>query len=128
MGGNQLAKKRLYAFALGAGFAFSSLFPTSVIAQQNPLGGIIGGLMNAAIMQSAQEEWRKVPEPRASCLVGQLRNNGLNVSALIQRGMGPNHPSLAQINFPCQRLQDEHDAEIARQRQEEAERQAQQRR
>ena len=84
--------------------------------------------MNAAMMQAAQEEWQKVPEPRASCLVGQLRNNGLNVAVLIQRGVGPNHPSLAQINFPCQRMQDERDAEIARQRQEEAERQAQQRR
>ena len=123
-----LIRKGLYSSALYAALSLSVLIPVSASAQQNPLGGVIGGLMNAALMQAAQEEWQKVPEPRASCLVGQLRNNGLNVSVLIQRGVGPNHPSLAQINFPCQRMQEEREAEIARQRQEEAERQAQQRR
>ena len=123
-----LIKKGLCSSLLHAGISLSIFLPVTAFAQQNPLGGMLGGLMNAAMMQAAQEEWQKVPEPRASCLVGQLRNNGLNVSVLIQRGIGPNHPSLAQINFPCQRLQDERDAEIARQRQEETDRQAQQRR
>ena len=124
----ELIKKGFHSSSLYAALCLSIFVPGGAFAQQNPLGGVLGGLMNAALMQAAQEEWQKVPEPRASCLVGQLRNNGLNVSILIQRGVGPNHPSLAQINFPCQRLQEERDAEIARQRQEEAERQAQLRR
>ncbi len=125
---NLFAARLVYYTPARLALIIGMLLPVSALAQQNPIGGIIGGLMNAAIMQAAQDEWQKVPEPRAGCLMGQLRNNGLSVSALIQRGIGPNHPNLAQLNYPCQRVQEEHDAEVARQRQEAAERLAQQRR
>ena len=97
-------------------------------AQNNPVGNLIGGILNAAVIQAVQAEWEQLPLLHGSCLRTELQKRGMALSALIQRGIGPFHASLAAIADPCVRLQEEADANLARQRKEEADRAAELRR
>ena len=97
-------------------------------AQNNPVGNLIGGILNAAVIQAVQAEWEQLPPLHGSCLRTELQKRGMALSALIQRGIGPFHASLAAIADPCVRLQEEADANLARQRKEEADRAAELRR
>ncbi|NDA48450.1 MAG: hypothetical protein EBY21_14490, partial [Alphaproteobacteria bacterium] len=89
---------------------------------QNPVGNLIGGLLNAAVIQAVQSEWEQLPPLHGSCLRTELQKRGLTIPGLVQRGIGPFHASLVQIADPCVRAQEEADQALARQRKEEAER------
>jgi len=93
--------------------------PTSSIAQENPFGNLLGAMIANAMVQNAQNEWNKLPEPRRSCFVQALGQNGIGVPALIQEGVGPNDQRLAGYEAPCiqqeqERRRDEQAAQEAR--------------
>jgi len=83
----------------------------NALAQQNPFGNILGGMIAAGMIQNAQTQWQNLPEPRKSCLLGQLSRQNINVNALVQQAIGPEDQRLAQLNYPCQQQQIQHDAE-----------------
>lgn len=74
------------------------------IAQQNPIGGLVGGLINAAKQGAAKEEWEKVPPIKQTCFNATLRSNNLSVQSLIQNGIGPSDPRLNQANAACDEM------------------------
>jgi len=100
----------------------SLVLSVTIAKAQAPIGNLIGGLLNAAVIQAVQGEWDQLPPLHASCLRTELQKRGLTVPGLVQRGIGPFHASLVQIADPCVRAQEEADQALARQRKEEADR------
>jgi uncharacterized protein len=73
-------------------------------AQQNPIGGLVGGLINAAKQSAAKDEWEKVPALTQTCFNASLRKNNLSIPSLIQNGIGPNDPRLASVTTACDEM------------------------
>ncbi len=75
---------------------------TSAFAQDvNDFLKLFGGMMQQAMRQAAQSEWRRLPPSELSCLDQALREHGVNVDALIDRGVVPSDPRLADLRSNC---------------------------
>ncbi len=98
----------------------SLVLSVAIAKAQAPIGNLIGGLLNAAVIQAVQGEWDQLPPLHASCLRTELQKRGLTVPGLVQRGIGPFHASLVQIADPCVRAQEEADRALEAKRQEQA--------
>ncbi len=75
---------------------------TSAFAQNvNDFVNLFGGMMQQAMRPAAQSEWRRLPPPELSCLDQALREQGASIDALINRGVMPSDPRLAQVRSDC---------------------------
>lgn len=75
---------------------------TQVAAQQNLPGifNILGGIIDAAIVDTARREWGARPQRDYDCLSQQR----VAVSQLVARGIGPNDPRVRQFFSQCSAL------------------------
>ena len=75
---------------------------SSTFAQNvNELLRIFGGVMQQAMIQGAQSEWRKLPPNDIACIDQGLREQGANVEALIHAGVMPSDPRLSRLRADC---------------------------
>ncbi|BAL06792.1 hypothetical protein [Bradyrhizobium japonicum] len=62
---------------------------------------IFGGLVQSAINQAIQAEWRKLPPAEISCIDDNLRQRGTSVGQVIQQGFSPSDGRLAELRRVC---------------------------
>jgi hypothetical protein len=59
-------------------------------------------VQNGIMRNAAWSDWRHLPTSEVSCIDQNLRQQGLSVEALVNRGIRPNDPRLAQLRASCQ--------------------------
>src|SRR5262245_63678830 len=59
--------------------------------------------MQPATMQTTQAAWAKLPSKEVGCINDALHQQGGSVEALIQRGVLPSDPRLANERSNCQK-------------------------
>jgi hypothetical protein len=62
---------------------------------------MFGVMMRAAIIQATQQEWMKVPRQEISCVETALSQSGTSIASLVQQGIGPFDPRVANILTGC---------------------------
>jgi hypothetical protein len=78
------------------------ILSSSAFAQNaNDFLNLFGGVMQQAMRQAAQSEWRRLAPSELSCLDQGLREEGASVDALVSRGVLPSDPRLAQLRSNC---------------------------
>jgi hypothetical protein len=75
---------------------------TSAFAQNaNDLINRFRGVVQGAIVHEAQFEWKKLPLNEIGCIDQALRQQNSSIDALINRGVLPSDPRLAQLRANC---------------------------
>ena len=69
------------------------------------LFGVVGGMMQAARIQAAQEAWQREPELRVLCFERGLAKHNANIRGLISAGITPGDPRLSGIAAECARFE-----------------------
>jgi hypothetical protein len=64
---------------------------------------IFGGLVQTAISQAIQAEWKKVSLDQISCIDNILRERGSSLSAVVQQNIGPGDARILDIRAACRR-------------------------
>ncbi|MGX4807274.1 hypothetical protein [Bradyrhizobium guangdongense] len=73
-----------------------------VLAQSgSDIVNIFGGLVQTAITQATQAEWRKIPAAEMSCIDENLRQRGLSIAQAVQQGISPGDGRLADVRRFC---------------------------
>jgi hypothetical protein len=79
------------------GFACEAVFAQS----GSDIINIFGGLVQTAISQAIQAEWRKLPPAEISCIDENLRQRGTSIGQVAQQGFSPNDVRLADVRRFC---------------------------
>ena len=75
---------------------------TSAFAQDaSDMMRLFGGMMQSAITQVNQTEWKKLPPTEMSCVDQSLRQQGSRLQAVIQQGIAPSDPRVAGSRSAC---------------------------
>jgi Bacterial SH3 domain len=75
---------------------------TSVLAQNaNDILNIFGGIMQSAIMQANQAEWKKISQNELSCVHQAIRQRGSDLQTAIRQGITPSDARIADIRAVC---------------------------
>lgn len=75
---------------------------TSVFAQNaNDILNIFGGIMQSAIMQANQANWKKVPQSESLCVDQTLRQRGSDLQTVIRQGITPSDSRIADVRAGC---------------------------
>jgi uncharacterized protein len=89
----------------GALFLIASIIPSLGQAQDaQAIVNIVGGIMGAAMVQHAREEWSHLPPAEASCLQQGLARHGISYAALARAGVSPSDPRLAEVHAVCDKF------------------------
>lgn len=75
--------------------------PTAIAQVPGDVINLFGGLIQGAIAQANQAEWRKLSQSELSCIDRTLRANGLSLRLAMQRGAGPDNPEIVQVRAEC---------------------------
>jgi hypothetical protein len=85
-------------------FLCISLLSTRVSGQTaDDFMNIFGGIMQNAIIQAAQFEWKKLSPGEYSCVDETLRGRNSSIEALAQRGVMPFDPRISDIRLTCKK-------------------------
>jgi hypothetical protein len=78
-------------------------FNVSPAAAQNPrdLFNTFNGMVQSAVKQAVQSEWKKLPDAEIACMEETLRKRGSSVSTLAERGIPPSDPRIAPERASC---------------------------
>lgn len=89
-----------------AAVALSLTVQISYASAQSPDDAlrIFSGIVGAAIVEAARNEWGKIPPNEAACLNAILERQRSSVGQLAQRGVGPNDPRIAPLRATCTSL------------------------
>jgi hypothetical protein len=75
---------------------------TSAFAQDaNDIMRLFGGIMQGAITQASQAEWKKLSQSEMSCVDQNLRQQGSSLQTVIQQGITPSDPRVAGSRSAC---------------------------
>jgi len=75
-----------------------SLDSSAALPQRSPdFFGIIGGLMNAAMIDTARKQWRTRPAAEINCLAG----HGVSADYLASQGVAPTDPRIHNLVAQC---------------------------
>ena len=75
---------------------------TSVYAQNaTDILNMFGGIMQSAVTQAAQVEWRKLSQNELSCVDQTLRQRGSDLQTAIRQGITPSDARIADIRAAC---------------------------
>jgi hypothetical protein len=75
---------------------------TSAFAQDaSDMMRLFGGMMQSAITQASQAEWKKLPQSEMSCVDQNLRQQGQSLQSVIQQGITPSDPRVAGSRSAC---------------------------
>jgi tetratricopeptide (TPR) repeat protein len=67
----------------------------------NALINMFSGIMQTAMIQAAQAEWRKISPSEIACIDQSLRGQGLSVLLLMQHAISPLDPRLSVVRSTC---------------------------
>src|SRR5262245_24575679 len=70
-----------------------------------------GTITQPATVQATQAAWAKLPSTQVGCINDALHQQGSSVEALIQRGVLPSDPRLANERSNCQKQFEQHEAQ-----------------
>ena len=92
---------RALAICIFAGFEFAA--PTNPALAQNArdMMNVFGTIMQSALVQATQAEWRKLPPARLSCVDETLRQRGISLQALIGDGITPSDSRISAVLMSC---------------------------
>ena len=91
---SRLALRSLIAVAIALGA------PPAQSGQKAPdIGGIIGAILNSAVINEAREEWRHRPPVDYNC----LEAHNISADQLSGNGIGPNDPPVQRMFAQCAR-------------------------
>ena len=91
---SRLALRSLIAVAIALGA------PPAQSGQKAPdIGGIIGAILNSAVINEAREEWRHRPPVDYNC----LEAHNISADQLSGNGIGPNDPRVQRMFAQCAR-------------------------
>lgn len=62
---------------------------------------VFGAIMQSAIVEATQAEWRKIGSASQACVDGTLRQRGLNLQTLVSNGVTPSDSRIANIVTNC---------------------------
>lgn len=62
---------------------------------------IFGAIVQSAMVQAAQTEWKKVPASSLSCVDENLRQRGISLESLISNGIGPTDNRVSALLSSC---------------------------
>ena len=99
--GFRAMRRRLTALGVlfSVGFGCEGAFAQS----GSDIINIFGGLVQTAISQAIQAEWRKIPPAEISCIDENLRQRGTSIGQLAQQGFSPNDARLSDVRSFCRR-------------------------
>jgi hypothetical protein len=87
---------------------------TSVYAQNvNDILNIFGGMMQSAIGQATQAEWRKLSQNELSCVDQALRQRGSDLQTTIRQGITPSDAQIADIRTACRSTTVQNNSSVA---------------
>ena len=75
----------------------TSAFATNI----NDFVNMLRGAAQGAIIHQAQVEWRNLQSNEIDCVNQALRQQGVNLDALINHGLLPSDPRLSQLRSNC---------------------------
>jgi hypothetical protein len=79
---------------------------TPCLAQAGAIIDLFGGLLEQQQILAAQQAWARTPEPRRFCLErGSNARRRASLTALVQRGITPDHPYLREVSSECLRFE-----------------------
>jgi hypothetical protein len=87
--------------ALGVLFSVGFGSEAGLAQSGSDIINIFGGLVQTAISQAIQAEWRKLPPAEISCIDEDLRQRGTSIGQLAQQGFSPNDARLADVRRFC---------------------------
>src|SRR5262245_45467395 len=83
----------------GLGFHVSA---TPSLAQSaREITNIFGAIVQSAMIQATQAEWRKLPANDLTCVDQTLRQRGINLQALISNGITPSDNAISEVLASC---------------------------
>jgi hypothetical protein len=87
--------------ALGVLFSVGFACEAAFAQSGSDIINIFGGLVQTAINQAIQAEWRKLSPAEISCIDENLRQRGTSIGQLAQQGFNPNDVRLADVRRLC---------------------------
>src|SRR5262252_4116959 len=97
-----LRASAICAFALGFVVTASPCLAQSARDVMN----IFGAIMQSAMVQATQAEWRKLPPARLSCVDEALRQRGISLQVLISNGVNPSDTRISDVLASCRSQSD----------------------
>ena len=82
---------------VGSGFAASSCFAQN----SRDFINLFGAIMQSAMVQATQAEWRKLPPATLTCVDETLRQRGINVQVLVNNGVNPSDTRISDVLANC---------------------------
>jgi hypothetical protein len=73
-------------------------------ASDNPIQGILGGIINSVQQQATREKWKQLPDEILQCMDLGLRSSGSSVSASITKSVGPDSREFDATRNICDQL------------------------
>ena len=74
------------------------------VQAQQPLGNILGGVVNGMLLENARREWNTLSPIERFCFDAGLRRSGNDPMRLMQQGIAPSDPRLENLRGVCSRL------------------------
>lgn len=99
--------KHVIGVVAGCGLTFAlSLSGMSNVASAQGAGDVFNifrGLMQSTMTQAALQEWQKLPATEISCIENILQAGGTHLRRLVEAGITPADPRLADVRASCRR-------------------------
>ena len=92
---------RASAICLLIGLGFAVTASPSVAQNARDVMNIFGAIMQSAVVQTTQAEWKKLPRAKLSCVDETLRQRGINLQALISSGITPSDTRISDVLGSC---------------------------
>ena len=92
---------RLRALALLIHFSLLVSSGSTSAQNANAIFNMFSGIMQSAMIQAAQAEWRKVSPSEIACIDQSLRGQGASVLLLMQHAVSPLDPRIAAVRSAC---------------------------
>lgn len=84
--------------------AFLAQAGTALAQNAQSFMNMFGGMMAAAMVQQARQQWAAMPASEASCFQAGLAQHNVSVDRLIRAGITPTDPRLASIRAVCEQF------------------------
>jgi len=93
--------RRAFEFCLIGCLGYAAANPTCHAQGARDMINVFGAIMQSAIIEATQAEWRKIGSASQACVDGTLRQRGLNLQTLVSNGVTPSDSRIANILASC---------------------------
>jgi hypothetical protein len=92
---------RASGFCLISCLGYAAVIPSCHAQGARDMINVFGAIMQSAIVEATQAEWRKLGSASQACVDDTLRQRGLNFQTLIGNGITPSDSRIASIVANC---------------------------